>query len=56
MSARDTKRFAFGRNWQAFLNILDEERILQAEAALKSPLARGAFRKKPKAGTGPCAA
>jgi hypothetical protein len=56
MSAQDTNRFAFGRNWQAFLNVLDEERIVQAEASLKTPLVRRAFLKKPKAGTGPCAA
>lgn len=32
------KRFAFGRNWQRFLNELDEDRIQQAEASLRAIL------------------
>lgn len=31
----NTKRFDFGSNWNAFLSVLDEERINAAEAALK---------------------
>ena len=34
----DTTRFAFGRNWQAFLSVLDEERIAAAQAALRQLL------------------
>ncbi len=30
------ERFEFGANWRAFLNTLDEERILEAELSLKS--------------------
>jgi len=32
------KRFAFGENWQRFLNTLDEERILKAQESLKAML------------------
>lgn len=32
------RRFAFGRNWSAFLSSLDEARVLTAEASLKSLL------------------
>jgi 2-polyprenyl-3-methyl-5-hydroxy-6-metoxy-1,4-benzoquinol methylase len=31
-------RFEFGKNWSAFLSVLDEERILTAEASLKEML------------------
>jgi len=33
-------RFAFGRNWQAFLKVLDEERISAAVASLQQMLGR----------------
>jgi len=56
MIARNSKRFAFGRNWRAFLNVLDEERIIQAEASLKNLPGRRTFRKKPEMETRPCAA
>jgi 2-polyprenyl-6-hydroxyphenyl methylase/3-demethylubiquinone-9 3-methyltransferase len=32
------KRFQFGKNWQAFLSILDKERIIQAEKSIKEYL------------------
>lgn len=32
------KRFQFGKNWQAFLSVLDEERIVLAETSLKAYL------------------
>jgi 2-polyprenyl-6-hydroxyphenyl methylase/3-demethylubiquinone-9 3-methyltransferase len=32
------KRFDFGKNWQGFLSILDEDRILEAERSLKQML------------------
>lgn len=32
------KRFAFGANWQSFLEILDDERIENADASLRSLL------------------
>ncbi len=32
---RSGKRFRFGRNWQRFLRVLDEERIHEAEKSLK---------------------
>lgn len=32
------KRFEFGKNWSAFLSVLDEERILKAEESLKEML------------------
>jgi len=32
------KRFAFGKNWAAFLSVLDEERITKAEESLKEML------------------
>src|SRR5918911_5782508 len=32
------ERFAFGKNWQAFLKIIDETRIRQAEASLAAML------------------
>jgi len=32
------KRFEFGKNWSAFLNSLDEERLLEAEGSLKEML------------------
>ena len=31
----DGRRFAFGRNWQRFLQVLDEDRICEAEKSLK---------------------
>jgi len=31
-------RFAFGRNWRAFLSVLDEDRIKQAQISLKETL------------------
>jgi len=31
-------RFQFGKNWQRFLSILDEERISEAERSLKEML------------------
>ena len=34
----DGKRFAFGANWSRFLNLLDEERILTAQASLSEML------------------
>jgi 2-polyprenyl-6-hydroxyphenyl methylase/3-demethylubiquinone-9 3-methyltransferase len=33
-----TTRFEFGKNWQRFLSVLDEERIAQAELSLKQML------------------
>lgn len=33
-------RFAFGANWQAFLSVLDEERVREAERALTTMLGR----------------
>jgi len=32
------KRFEFGKNWQRFLSVLDEDRILEAEISLKQML------------------
>ncbi len=32
------KRFEFGKNWQRFLSLLDEERIVEAEKSLKEML------------------
>lgn len=32
------ERFAFGRNWQQFLNLLDDERIAEAESSLRAML------------------
>jgi 2-polyprenyl-6-hydroxyphenyl methylase/3-demethylubiquinone-9 3-methyltransferase len=32
------ERFAFGENWARFLNVLDEQRIQQAVASLKTKL------------------
>ena len=32
--------FAFGRNWMAYLNVVDEARIVRAEAALRTMLGR----------------
>ncbi len=32
------ERFEFGKNWSAFLSVLDEERILQAEQSLREML------------------
>jgi 2-polyprenyl-6-hydroxyphenyl methylase/3-demethylubiquinone-9 3-methyltransferase len=34
----ESDRFAFGRNWQRFLNVLDETRIAKAEASLLAML------------------
>ncbi|MEA2442781.1 MAG: hypothetical protein QOJ12_73 [Thermoleophilales bacterium] len=31
-------RFEFGRNWQQFLDVLDEERIAEAERSLREML------------------
>ncbi len=36
----DERRFAFGRNWQSFLRLLDEERIQTATASLTAMLDR----------------
>jgi 2-polyprenyl-3-methyl-5-hydroxy-6-metoxy-1,4-benzoquinol methylase len=33
-------RFAFGKNWRSFLSVLDENRIKEAERALRSSLGR----------------
>src|SRR5258706_12781577 len=33
------ERFEFGRNWARFLAVVDEQRILQAEASLRELLA-----------------
>lgn len=42
MSAQDEiesgERFGFGENWSAFLSVLDEDRILEAEKSLRSYL------------------
>lgn len=38
MSESEDVRFAFGRNWQAFLSVLDEERIACAQRSLKEML------------------
>jgi len=35
------KRFEFGRNWQLFLSVLNEERILEADKSLKQMLEIG---------------
>ena len=35
---RGSKRFEFGKNWQRFLSVLDEGRILEAEKSLKQML------------------
>jgi 2-polyprenyl-6-hydroxyphenyl methylase/3-demethylubiquinone-9 3-methyltransferase len=35
---RDELRFGFGRNWRAFLGVLDAKRIAEAEASLRSML------------------
>ena len=32
------ERFEFGKNWSAFLSVLDDERIATAEASLKEML------------------
>lgn len=32
------RRFEFGKNWRAFLSVLDEERIIEAEKSLKRDL------------------
>ncbi|CAK8717279.1 Class I SAM-dependent methyltransferase [Candidatus Electrothrix gigas] len=32
------ERFSFGKNWESFLTVLDDERIVQAETALKEML------------------
>ncbi len=32
------KRFQFGKNWEAFLSTLNEERICEAERSLKEML------------------
>src|SRR5882762_4554204 len=34
----ESDRFAFGRNWQRFLNVLDETRLAKAEASLLAML------------------
>jgi 2-polyprenyl-6-hydroxyphenyl methylase/3-demethylubiquinone-9 3-methyltransferase len=36
--ATGQRRFAFGRNWQSFLSVVNEERISAAEAALRCTL------------------
>ena len=38
MEVASGKRFEFGRNWAAFLYVLDDERIATAEASLRSML------------------
>lgn len=38
MTADSGQRFAFGRNWQSFLNVLDEVRIAAAQASLQQLL------------------
>lgn len=37
---RDAARFAFGRNWARYLNLVDEERIVVAERSLQKMLER----------------
>lgn len=37
-SAAEDVRFEFGRNWQRFLSVVDEERIRQAQASLQTML------------------
>jgi len=37
----DAPRFPFGRNWRSFLDVLNEERIAQATAALEGMLGAG---------------
>jgi 2-polyprenyl-6-hydroxyphenyl methylase/3-demethylubiquinone-9 3-methyltransferase len=34
-------RFEFGKNWQSFLNVVDEDRIARAETSLRDMLQRG---------------
>jgi 2-polyprenyl-3-methyl-5-hydroxy-6-metoxy-1,4-benzoquinol methylase len=36
--ATDTERFAFGENWARFLDVLDDERIAEAERSLREAL------------------
>ncbi len=38
LNVEKKKRFQFGKNWQAFLSILDEERIVHAERSIKEYL------------------
>src|SRR6202030_2512629 len=45
-TAAPQERFEFGRNWQRLLRSLDEERILEAEASLRSMLAIEDFNQK----------
>jgi 2-polyprenyl-6-hydroxyphenyl methylase/3-demethylubiquinone-9 3-methyltransferase len=45
-AAAPQERFEFGRNWQRFLRSLDEARILEAEASLRSMLAIEDFNQK----------
>ena len=37
---KEGKRFKFGKNWQNFLSVLDDERITEAEDSLKKILAQ----------------
>ena len=32
---KENKRFKFGKNWSAFLKVVDDERIAEAEKSLK---------------------
>jgi 2-polyprenyl-3-methyl-5-hydroxy-6-metoxy-1,4-benzoquinol methylase len=45
-TAAPQERFEFGKNWQRFLKSLDEERILEAEASLRSMLSIEDFSQK----------
>lgn len=40
ISTEDDKRFGFGKNWQGFLEHLDEDRIVEAERSLTNMLGR----------------
>src|SRR4051794_23828375 len=41
------ERFEFGKNWSAFLSVLDDERIAKAEQSLKEMLEGEALAGKP---------
>ena len=38
MNASEEKRFGFGKNWNRFLTVLNEERIVEAERSLQEML------------------
>lgn len=45
-AATDTKAFGFGKNWQGFLAVLDDERIRAAEQSLRDALECGDLKGK----------